>query len=114
VIFLSVVIGLFLVPAYELLYFVRRAVKRSRLLCKAEDFLLAIAFAIASYYFMFFTCGGVVRGYNYIFAGCGEMISFSICSRLKEYLKLKKAIGTKTYENILEELSNLDEEKIEA
>lgn len=39
------------------------------------------------------------------------MISFSLCSRLKENLKLKKAIGTKTYEDILEELSNLDEKK---
>jgi hypothetical protein len=111
VIFLSVVIGLFLVPAYELLYILRKALKRSRFLCKAEDFLLAIAFAITSYYFMFYTCGGVVRGYNYILAGCGGMISFSLCSRLKENLKLKKAIGTKTNEDILEELSNLDEKK---
>lgn len=82
-IILSFTAGFVWVVFYKLLQAFRRLLGRGRVFCMAEDFLLAVVFAVSTYLFMYQTCGGLVRGYNYIVMLLGIISACVLFGRIR-------------------------------
>ncbi len=82
-IFLSVAAGFSGVSGYLILNAIRRIIKRSGFICFVEDCILAFAYAVASYYFMYRVGGGTVIVYNYVFLILGALIAYRFWGSIK-------------------------------
>lgn len=82
-IFLSAAAGFFGVTGYLILNAIRRIIKRSSFICFIEDCILAFAYAVAAYYFMYRVGGGTVIGYNYVFLVLGALIAYRLWGSVK-------------------------------
>lgn len=68
-------------------------------MCRLEDFVLAVIFAVTTYMFMFKTCGGLVRGYNYILLVLGVISACVLFSKVETALMVRRARKRKAEEN---------------
>lgn len=89
-IILSFTAGFVWVLLYKLIRGLRKLLGRGKLACMAEDFLLAVVFAVSTYMFMFQTCGGLVRGYNYIVMLLGVVSACVLCGRIRTAFIVRK------------------------
>lgn len=82
-ILLSLVLGFVWVLIYRLIGLFRRFLGRGKAVCMMEDFFLAIIFAVSTYMFMYNTCDGLVRGYNYIALTSGILCGVFFIGKLR-------------------------------
>lgn len=57
----------------------------------AEDFVLAVIFAVSTYIFMYKTGGGMVRGYSYIALLMGIISAWSLWGRIRDCIIVRAA-----------------------
>lgn len=68
-------------------------------MCRLEDFILAVVFAFTTYMFMYETCGGLVRGYNYILLVLGVISAVVLFSKVETALMVRRVRKRKAEEN---------------
>ena len=91
--------GIAWVLIYNTIEAIRNFFDRGKVLRIIEDILIAIAFAVTTYSFMYVKCGGVVRGYNYISLIGGIATACIVHEKIMEKIYVrraeKRAIGEK-------------------
>ncbi|MGN0165620.1 MAG: spore cortex biosynthesis protein YabQ [Lachnospiraceae bacterium] len=89
-IILSFVAGLAWVVIYKTIHAFRTILERGRLACAIEDLVLAVSIAVGTYMFMFRTCGGLVRGYNYIALLLGIIFTGTLFKKVETAVLVRK------------------------
>lgn len=98
-ILLSFAAGFAWTVAYRLLGLFRRFLGRGKTVCMLEDFFLAIIFAVSTYMFMYETCGGLVRGYNYLALILGIVFGTAVLGKLRTVCIVRAAERQEKREN---------------